>query len=117
MSADAVEREVVTSCERIRELSGQKKVPFAFPYSGDGIDRTLLADLLRRYDFVELFFDTGGMHTDAPFVVNRVGVDDPAGCVGDGTNLPRLLRREWSRRTAWSRARWETAADGHDRTP
>jgi len=105
MSPEQMEKEIVTSCDIIRQTTGQKKVSFAFPHSGNGIDRSFLASLSKRYDFIELFFDTGGIRTDAPFIVDRVWADPPAGCVGDETNLPRLLHQEWSRKKAWSTRR------------
>src|SRR5579872_48794 len=58
------EREIVESCRIIRDLTGQRSVPFAFPYSGAGIDRAWLAGLRRRYNFIGLFFDTGGLRRD-----------------------------------------------------
>ena len=103
MSTEEMEREIVTSCDIVRQVTGQARVPFAFPYSGEGINRRFLADLLARYEFIELFFDTGGFCSDAPFIVNRFQADLPTGCIGNETNLPSLLQQEWSRRSAWTR--------------
>ena len=103
MSEDQMAHEIVTSCDLVRQITGQPRVPFAFPYSGEGISRRFLADILDRYTFIELFFDTRGMCPDAPFIVNRFQADLPMGCIGDETNLPALSRQEWSRRSAWTR--------------
>jgi peptidoglycan/xylan/chitin deacetylase (PgdA/CDA1 family) len=103
MSEFQVEQEIIRSCDTIREVTGQKKVPFSFPYSGEGIPETFLADLLQRYDFVELFFDSGGLRKTAPHIVDRFWADFPDGSRADKTNLPWLLRREWSQRKAWIR--------------
>jgi len=101
MSRREVESDIVESCDRVRYLTDQKKVPFAFPYSGHGLDRGFLADLMRRHDFIELYFDTGGIRRDAAFVVNRVVVDRPSQMTEVRSNLPGLLQASWARRRAW----------------
>jgi peptidoglycan/xylan/chitin deacetylase (PgdA/CDA1 family) len=105
LSRAAAEREIVESCRIVRDMTGQANVPFAFPYSGEGIDRTWLEELRRKHDFIGLFFDTGGLRNDAPFVVQRVfgerfGVD---------RTVDAILRRAWARRTAWHRSDWANA--------
>ena len=104
MNDQELEEEIFNACDKIRRVTGQESVPFAFPHSGRGIDRMLLASILGRHPFIELFFDTGGLRDEIPFVVHRVGADTPEGSAEDGTNLPLLLRRAWSRRPAWNRA-------------
>ena len=98
-----LEREIVASCRTVCDITGQKSVPFAFPYSGEGIDRAFLSGLLERHKFIDLFFDTRGLSRDAPFIINRLNVDSPAGSVDDATNLERLIRSAWARRSAWWR--------------
>jgi peptidoglycan/xylan/chitin deacetylase (PgdA/CDA1 family) len=104
MGSDQLEREVVTSCRIVRELTGQASVPFAFPYHGKGIDRDMLAGLRERHPFIELIFDTGDLRRDAPFIVDRVWADPPPADGTRRTNLPESLRRSWSYRQAWFRA-------------
>jgi peptidoglycan/xylan/chitin deacetylase (PgdA/CDA1 family) len=72
---DAVEEEIVASCRAVMDMTGQPSVPFAFPFSGDGLDRRFLADLRRRHDYIGLMFDTRELRRDEPFVVNRVPGD------------------------------------------
>jgi peptidoglycan/xylan/chitin deacetylase (PgdA/CDA1 family) len=103
MSNAQIEREIVTSCEIIRELTGQKKVPFSFPFSGEGLHQEFLGDLLRRYYFIELFFDIGGLRKNAPYIVDRFWADWPGRSDSNKTNLPRLLRQEWANQGAWTR--------------
>ncbi len=100
---EMMEQEIVASCSLVRELSGQKRVPFAFPYGGSGIKRSALAEILRRHDFVDLFFDTGGLRCDEPFIINRVWADPPPAQGGGGSNLSFLLRSEWAHRSVWRR--------------
>jgi hypothetical protein len=98
-----LERHIVESCAAIRDLSHQARVPFAFPYSGRGIDRSFLADLRRRNPFVDLLFDTQAFKRDAPFMVQRLAADLPPVPGDQRSNIPDLLRAAWSRRSAWYR--------------
>ena len=102
MDRDQIEREIVTSCQVVHDLTGQKRVPFAFPYSGQSIDRPFLADLLERHKFIDLFFDMGGIRREVQFIVHRLRADLPTASADGGTNLPLLLRRAWSQPSAWS---------------
>jgi peptidoglycan/xylan/chitin deacetylase (PgdA/CDA1 family) len=100
---DEMERRVVESCALVHDLTGQDRVPFAFPYSGNGIARSHLAGIRSRQPFVDLFFDTEGFRRDAPFVVQRIAADLPPAPGDETSNVPALLRRAWSRRSAWYR--------------
>jgi peptidoglycan/xylan/chitin deacetylase (PgdA/CDA1 family) len=88
------EREVVESCRIIHELTGQRSVPFAFPYFGGGLDRSWLAALRERHAFIGLFFDTQGLRRDAGFVVQRVFGER----IEEKGPIDRLLKRAWARR-------------------
>jgi peptidoglycan/xylan/chitin deacetylase (PgdA/CDA1 family) len=99
-SASEIEREIVESCMKIRELTGQSRVPFAFPYSGRRIDRNVLRNIMSRHsDLVDLIFDSGWLQRDPGFIVNRVFADEPSS--GKETNLPRRLQSAWSIPSAW----------------
>jgi peptidoglycan/xylan/chitin deacetylase (PgdA/CDA1 family) len=98
---DEAAQEIVESCRIIRDLTGQASVPFAFPYFGGGIDRAWLAQLRQQHDFIGLFFDTGGMREDAPFVVQRVFGER----IGQARTLPGILRQAWAEPSAWRRER------------
>ncbi|HUI59318.1 MAG TPA: hypothetical protein VLX90_03810, partial [Steroidobacteraceae bacterium] len=84
-------------CRIVREITGQSSVPFAFPYSGGGLDRAWLAGLRARHDFVGLLFDTGGVREDAPFVVQRVFGER----FSRDRTLDAILRRAWADPAAW----------------
>lgn len=91
LSESDVEREIVESCRFVQDLTGQSPVPFAFPFSGDGVERSLLAAIRRRYDVVGLLFDTRGLDHDEAFIVNRIPADggrEPY----RAPNLPGVLR-------------------------
>jgi len=102
-SPQLIESEIVTSCDIIRQITGQKKVPFAFPYTGNGLEATFLADLLRRYDFIELFFDLQGLQSSPPFIVNRLWADLPLDHDKNKANLAYQLSQAWSQAEIWSR--------------
>jgi peptidoglycan/xylan/chitin deacetylase (PgdA/CDA1 family) len=96
---EVVEQEIIESCRIVRDITGQTSVPFAFPYFGGGLDRTWLARIRQENDFIGLFFDTGGLVEEEPFIVNRVFAER----VGRGQTLDEILRSEWSSRPAWRR--------------
>jgi peptidoglycan/xylan/chitin deacetylase (PgdA/CDA1 family) len=93
------EQEILGSCRIVREITGESSVPFAFPYYGADLDRDWLAGLRERHDFVGLFFDTGGVRADAPFVVQRVFGER----FSRDRSLDAVLRRAWSDPNAWRR--------------
>jgi peptidoglycan/xylan/chitin deacetylase (PgdA/CDA1 family) len=97
--------EIVESCRVIRDITGQKQVPFAFPYFGGGIDRDWLAELRQAHDFIGLYFDSDGLREDAPFVVQRVFGER----FGSDRTMDAILRRAWARRPAWKRNGWVRA--------
>ncbi|MBM4383387.1 MAG: polysaccharide deacetylase family protein [Deltaproteobacteria bacterium] len=88
----AVEREIVESCAFVRDLTGQREVPFAITFNGLRLPRAPLRDLLARHPFIDTIYDTNDLMADAPFVVNRIWADTPAGAEQE-TNLPFLLKR------------------------
>ena len=97
LSEESAAREIVESCQTIRDITGQASVPFAFPYFGGDLDRTWLAQLGREHDVIGLFFDTDGLREDEPFVVQRVFGER----FGSDRTMDAILRRAWSRRPAW----------------
>ena len=104
-SPQEMEAHIVSSCETVRSMTGQARVPFAFPYTGRGIDRGILAAILRRNPFIDLLFDTQDFSRDEDFVVQRIGADRPPSSAADHvTNLPFLMRTAWSRRSSWYRS-------------
>ena len=76
-------------------LSGESQVPFAFPFSADGVSRDMLEELRKRHECVGLFFDTKGIRTDRHFVINRMRADVPEDSGREGSDLPRRLARAY----------------------
>ena len=77
LSETEIEVEIVESCKTIKEITAQEIVPFSFPHSAFGIDRSLLSDIRARYPFIGLLFDTKGVRKDVNFIVNRVWAERP----------------------------------------
>ena len=88
---DRIEREIVESCRVVAEVTGSERVPFAFPYDAEGVDRAFLAGVLERNPFLGRLFGTGSLQVDAPFMVNRMLADSPPAVGRARSNLPGLL--------------------------
>lgn len=99
---EAIEREIVASCSIVRDLTGQERVPFAFPHSGLAVGRKVISEILQRNPMVDLVFDSGCLRRDPRFIVNRVFTDSPPGA--ERTNVPTALRDSWSTPSAWFRS-------------
>ena len=106
-SPQEIREEIVQSCRFVRELTGAERVPFAFPFSGDGVERALLRSILADYRFIGPFFDTHGIMPTEPFIYNRILADEPH--LGAealirkayGAEAGRLLRKRTSSQPAW----------------
>jgi peptidoglycan/xylan/chitin deacetylase (PgdA/CDA1 family) len=89
---ERVEHEIVESCRVAAALSGASRVPFAFPYDGFGLDRGLLAGVLRRNPFIAPVFGTGGVAGESDAVLHRMIVDHPPRRRGVPSTLPGVFR-------------------------
>lgn len=99
-----LEAEIVDSCRIIQGISKVPHLPFAFPFSGSGVDRQLLRDIVARNPFISLIFDTQEFTKDESFIVNRISADEPSPLgknTGTATSLVRqACIHEISRRLA-----------------
>jgi peptidoglycan/xylan/chitin deacetylase (PgdA/CDA1 family) len=91
LTAEEIEAEIVGSCNEVRDISGDNEVPFAFPFSGAGVERAFLQYLRQKHPVIGPVFDTGGIAADASFVFNRVTADCPLSNGAVRTNIPDLL--------------------------
>ena len=74
---DAAEREIVKSCDFVRELVSARDVPFAFPFSADNVRRAFLRSIAERNPWISMMFGSNGVELDEPFMLNRINVDGP----------------------------------------
>lgn len=95
LSLPEQEREIVGSTSIVRELTGAKEIPFAFPFSGDGVSREFLRDLRKRFRSIGLFFDLGGIRADADFIVNRIWCESPLLSPSQRSKMPVILRNAY----------------------
>ena len=89
--------EIVGSCRIVHDMTGRDSVPFAFPFSGDGVDRAFLDDLRREHSFIGLMFDTKKLKPDRPFIFHRIWVDKPISDVPPENNLSHWLHDAYQR--------------------
>lgn len=94
LSEDQIEEEIVDSCRRVVALTGAKRVPFAFPYSAEGIRPSFLERLTSKHDFIGLLFDKG-LSRRGGSVIGRFSGDEAGDGEIDGSNLPDLMHREF----------------------
>jgi len=87
------EEEVVGSCRRIREITEQEFVPFAFPFDGRGLEPSWLRDILSRHRFVRGFFDSCLTGHPSDLVTRRILADSPSRSKPGRSNLGRLIAR------------------------
>ncbi len=101
--------EISASCRVIASLSGKSQVPFAFPFSADGVSGDMLRELRMRSRHVGLLFDTRGVLQELDFMIGRMCGDWPSASgqeestlqqvVADAyeADLVRRVRRLWAR--------------------
>lgn len=88
---DELEEEILSSCGRIREITGQELVPFAFPFSGLELDPARAAGILDRHPFISAVFGARPLPGDRRVIPRRIWADSPAGAGIRRSNLPRLF--------------------------
>ncbi len=93
--------EIVESCRVVAEITGDAQVPFAFPFSGDGVDRGMLADLRAQHPHIGVIFDTKKLRQE-PGIFHRIWADKPVEGVPPEKNLAYWLHDAYVR---WSEDR------------
>jgi len=97
MSQAEMEDEVAGSCARVREITGDAEVPFAFPFTGTGVRIADVEAVRARHPYVGLFFGMG-LRRSPPYVVDRVWADPPPPPESRGSSLPANLNAEYAAR-------------------
>lgn len=100
ISSEDVKAEIVESCRTIQGITGQKIVPFSFPQSAADVNRAQLANLLERYPFIGLLFDSKDMRKDNAFLINRVWAERPITPDRELLPLPEILKHAYQ--DAWT---------------
>jgi peptidoglycan/xylan/chitin deacetylase (PgdA/CDA1 family) len=95
LTPSEIETEIVASCHAIKDITGDSEVPFAFPFSGAGVERSFLHSLKQKHSVIGPMYDTRGIAVHEPFVFNRLTVDSPSTNGASSSNIPLLLHKEY----------------------
>jgi peptidoglycan/xylan/chitin deacetylase (PgdA/CDA1 family) len=95
LAPEEIEAEIVESCRVVNSITGEKSIPFAFPYSGNKLNRSFLASLREKHPVVGPMFDTHDLQIDERFIINRIAVDAPPDPSHKGSDLPAVLRQKY----------------------
>lgn len=98
-----VEDEIAGSCREVAALAGEERVPFAFPYDADGVERGWLRGMLARNPHVGLLFGVGQLRAEGETIVNRMIADTPPALGRARSNLPSHLRSAYAEELAAGR--------------
>ncbi|GAB4580933.1 MAG: hypothetical protein Fur0022_36780 [Anaerolineales bacterium] len=97
LSQEEQATEIIESCRIVCEIVGQEQVPFAFPFSGSGVDRDFLSRLCTANPHIGLIFDTQKLRRDRPFIFHRIWADKPVPHIPPQKNLAYWLREAYTR--------------------
>ncbi|MAV34964.1 MAG: hypothetical protein CMJ59_05855 [Planctomycetaceae bacterium] len=93
---DHLEAELAGSCHTIAELTGDRSVPFAFPFSGHRVDRASVTAIRARNPHVGLLFDSRGILPAEETTVHRISADTPPDDEASRrTVLPSLMQKSY----------------------
>jgi peptidoglycan/xylan/chitin deacetylase (PgdA/CDA1 family) len=90
-----IENDITVACKEIMSLTKKTQVPFAFPFSAEGVSRDVLFRIRQKHQSVGLFFATNGISSDRDFVYSRMCGDWPNISDPNSTNLPNILARAY----------------------
>jgi peptidoglycan/xylan/chitin deacetylase (PgdA/CDA1 family) len=96
LSPDEQAAEIVESCRIVAELTAEPSVPFAFPFSGAGVDRGMLRELRAAHPEIGPIFDTRKLARE-PGILHRIWADKPVPGVRPESNLEFWLRDAYRR--------------------
>lgn len=91
LDLDEIRHEIKDSCHIIQSITGDERIPFAFPFYGAGIPLEWLDQIRSEDSSVGLFFDTNGLHRGSGLVLDRIWADAPEWDGSGRSTLPQLL--------------------------
>lgn len=92
---EEVEFEVRESCRFVQDILKVKDVPFAFPFSADGVSRSVLRLVAQDNPWISAMFGSNGVDLDEPFLLNRVNADKPPVRTAQSNTL-HLIKRSYA---------------------
>ena len=117
LTSQQVEDEIISSCQVVEEIIKQGNyqvsdkitavtgIPFAFPFSSQGVKRELLKQITVNHKVIGLLFDSKGLRQEMDFIFNRIWAD-PVALGESSTNLPARLRLAYEDNLLWKMRQW-----------
>ena len=90
-----IEDNIAQSCQCVQTITQKPEIPFAFPYTSEGLSREHLATIRHRHPEVGLMFGVDGIIPDVPFMINRFCGDSPLYAKPGKSNLGRTISKAW----------------------
>lgn len=90
LDPEAQSAQITRSCRSVSEITGADTVPFAFPFSGEGVSRSMLRRLKQDHPEIGLVFDTKKLLREQG-VIHRIWADRPSPTVPPAQNLAHWL--------------------------
>lgn len=90
LAGEEIESQIVQSCDFVRELLSVQEVPFAFPFSADGVSRALLRSIKERNPWISAMFGSNNIDLDELFLLNRINSDSPQNGRRDSNTLQQI---------------------------
>jgi len=88
-----IESQIVDSCAYIAEITGQKQVPFSFPFGTCKLDKNYIAEIARKNPIIGKMYGIKGISLEPPFI-HRVCLDAPA--INNRSTIPAILHEEYA---------------------
>ena len=95
LTLEEIEDNITQACQRVQSITHQPEIPFAFPFTAEGLSREHLAAIRQRHPEVGLIFGVDGIAPDAPFMINRFCGDSPLYTKPGKSNLGRAISKAW----------------------
>jgi len=105
LSPDEIETEIVDSCRTVQDITRQEVIPFSFPNSAFGLDRSLLSNIRQRHPEIGVLFDTKGLRRDVSFIHNRIWAERPLTPERKLHRIPEVLHNAYQE--TWVEEIWE----------
>ena len=95
LSNQEIAGDIIQSCQIIQSLTEQEHIPFAFPYSSEGMSGKFLNNVRANNDNIGLFFGGDGVQKNNWPIINRMCGDSPIGIEKGSSNLVRLIKHAY----------------------
>jgi len=95
LSKHEITENIIQSCQIIQSLTEQAHIPFAFPYSSEGMTGKFLDNVRAINDYIGLFFGGDGVQKNNWPIINRICGDSPIGIEKRSSNLVRLITQAY----------------------